>query len=137
MLRKITLCFAALLVASPALAQSVTISESASQALPLTPYVGEQTGITIESTSIGIENEPSIIDTLPRITPALAATLIADDITDIQNTSPLEEDVSIYVVEEGTVLPASSWSATDTEACKASGGIEVPLPGNRIACFKL
>jgi len=183
MLRKVTFCLAALLVASPAMAQSVTVSESAPQTRPLSPSLGgteslaivtpamaealtevpmvemlpasgevmpslgeteslaiitpSQAETFIESTSIGIENEPSIIDTLPRITPAMAATLVADDMSNAQNAAPLEEDVSIYVVEDGAILPASAWGASDSEACKASGGIELALPAGRIGCFKL
>lgn len=183
MLRKVSFCIAALLVASPALAQSVVISESAPQTQPLSPSLGGTESLAIvtpamaealtevpmvtmppasgevmpslgtteslalitpsqaetfsESSSIGIENEPSIIDTLPRITPAMAATLVADDIANAQDAAPLEEDVSIYVVEEGEVLPASAWGTAASEACKASGGVELTLPAGRIGCFKL
>jgi hypothetical protein len=147
MLRKLPLCLAALLVASPAFAQSVTISQSTPQIQPLSPSLGgteslaivtpAQADTIIESTSIGIENEPSIIDTLPRITPAMAATLVSNDAASARNAAPLEEDVSIYVVEDGTILPASSWGENDSAACKASGGVELPLPAGRIGCFKL
>ena len=46
-------------------------------------------------------------------------------------------DESLFVVEGGTVKDAGAWTAADSEACKNSGGIELPISAGRIACFKL
>lgn len=46
-------------------------------------------------------------------------------------------DESLFVVEGGTVKDAGTWTAADSEACKNSGGIELPISAGRIACFKL
>ncbi len=137
------------LAASPALAQSVTVSESAPQTQPLSPSLGSTETLAIVSpgvadavTSTGrlgllpVE-EQSALDALPRITPAQAATFVGTSPTGAANAAPLEEDVTVYVVEDGTVLPASSWNQQQSDNCKASGGVEIPLPGDRIACFKL
>lgn len=137
------------LAASPALAQSVTVSESAPQTQPVSPSLGSTETLAIVSpgvadavTSTGrlgllpVE-EQSALDALPRITPAQAATFVGTSPTGAANAAPLEEDVTVYVVEDGTVLPASSWNQQQSDNCKASGGVEIPLPGDRIACFKL
>lgn len=186
---KSVLFVGAALAASPVLAQSVTISESAPKTQALSPTLGgtdtlaiitpDQAEAMIEmpvvearpapgelmpslgetetlavvspgtadaitsssalAGTLGLlpADEQSAIDALPRITPAQAATIVGTPQTSGLDAAPLEEDVTIYVVEEGTVLPASSWNQDQSDACKASGGVEIPLPGGRIACFKL
>jgi len=92
---------------------------------------------TTTSDLVSERAETSILDTLPRIAPAIAEAMESSSAS-IDRSIPLaEEETSIYVVGDGTILPASAWGARDSEACKASGGIELPLPGSRIACFKL
>jgi hypothetical protein len=141
----------AALAAAPVLAQSVTISESAVKVQPLSPSLGETESLAIitpdqaqaltsaSGPSLGLlpADEQAVIDSLPRITPAQASTLVGTSTTGAVNAAPLQEDVTVYVVEEGTVLPASSWNQDQSDACKASGGVEIPIPGGRIACFKL
>jgi len=179
MYRKLAPCLAALLLASPALAQSVIVSESAVQTQALSPSLGSTeslaivspemaaelievpvvsatseaiiatptqvgTATVVDSTSNGeygsfvlSDPELSTIDALPRITPAMAATLVVDTLTVDAAAQPVEDDVEVYVVGDGEILPSTAWGAQDTAACKASGGIELPLPGGRIGCFKL
>jgi len=197
MIRKFSFCLAALLVASPALAQSVIVSESQLRTQPLSPTLGDTGSLAIISPELAeslievpvidalppsgdvlpslgevetlavvtpaqaeemieiptfvpspvsqesgtfvltSESETSVIDTLPRIEPALAAIVLTEPLTVAADAPPAEEDVSLYVVGDGTILPASEWGAADSEACKASGGVELPLPGGRIACFKI
>lgn len=198
MIRKLSFCLVALLAASPALAQSVTVSESAVKTAPLSstlggtetlavispdlaetlievpvvaelpasgevrPSLGEvetlavvtpeqaeamievptyagapvpqDTGTFVLSRS---ESETTLIDTLPRIEPALAATIVNEPLSVAADAPAAGEDISLFVVGDGSVLPAETWSAADSEACKSTGGVELPLPGGRIACFKL
>ena len=183
MLRSLPLCIAALLAASSAFAQSVTVTETAPQVRPLSPSLGSteslaiitpsqaetlievptvaaapvsgevspslgeteslaivtpaQADAVIESGPLSDEAELTILDTLPRITPAQAATIETGTAT-LERSDPLaEEATTLYVVEDGMVRPTAAWSAQDSAACSASGGIEVPLPGNLTACFKL
>jgi hypothetical protein len=44
---------------------------------------------------------------------------------------------TVYVIDSGNLKESGAWTAADSEACKASGGIEIPLPAGRIACFDL
>ena len=81
--------------------------------------------------------EQAALDALPRITPAQAATLIGGDLSAAPNAESLNEDVEIFVVDDGMILPAANWTASQSAACKASGGVELPLPAGRIGCFKL
>jgi len=214
MIRKFSFCLAALLAASPALAQSVVVSESAVMTQPLSPSLGGTDTLAVvspglaeamievpvtdalppsgevsatlgetqtlavvtpaqaealieaptpmiasapeivpvpqaaslldvqpapqpEGTFVLSGSEPTLIDALPRLEPDLAATILVEPLTVDPNAPDAEEAVSLYVVGDGTILPASEWSAADSEACKTSGGIELPLPGGRIACFKI
>ena len=182
---KFVLFVSAAMAASPVLAQSVTISESAPKTQALSPSLGStdtlaiitpaqadamievpvvnappasgevmpslgetetlaivspDTADVITSTgTLGLlpADEQNALDSLPRITPAQAATIVGTAQPSGLDAAPLEEEVTIYVVEEGTVLPASSWNQEQSDACKASGGVEIPLPAGRIACFKL
>ena len=220
MIRKFSFCLAALLAASPALAQSVVVSESAVRTQALSPTLGGTDTLAVvspalaealiavpvtdalppsgevsatlgetqtlavvtpaqaealidlptvaaapvpqpapvpqavpvpqaasllqiepttqpEGTFILSGSEPTLIDALPRLEPDLAATILVEPLTVDPNAPDAEESVSLYVVGDGTILPASEWSAADSEACKTSGGVELPLPGGRIACFKI
>lgn len=198
MIRKLSFCLAALLAASPALAQSVTVSESAVKTAPLSstlggtetlavispdlaetlievpvvaelpdsgevrPSLGEVETLAVVTpeqaeamtevpTDAGApvpqdsgtfvlsrsESETTLIDTLPRIEPALAATIVNEPLSVASDAPSAGEDISLFVVGDGSVLPAETWSAADSEACKSTGGVELPLPGGRIACFKL
>lgn len=83
------------------------------------------------------DSEPSSIDTLPRITPAQAATIVTDPLSVSADAESAEDEISIFVVGTGEIRPSGAWSAQDSAACKASGGIELPLPAGRTACFKL
>lgn len=84
--------------------------------------------------------------TLPQIAPEevskalLGAPLRTPEETYAITSDPaydITDDESLFVVEGGTVKNADSWSAADSEACKSSGGIELPISAGRIACFKL
>lgn len=44
---------------------------------------------------------------------------------------------TLFVIETGSVKSAAEWSEADRNACKASGGIELPVSAGRIACFAL
>lgn len=44
---------------------------------------------------------------------------------------------TVYVLSDGTVKQTGAWSEADRQACKASGGIEIPLPAGRIGCIRL
>lgn len=44
---------------------------------------------------------------------------------------------TVYVLNDGTVKQTGAWSEADSQACKASGGIEIPLPAGRIGCIRL
>ena len=148
---KFILIIGAALMASPVLAQSVVISESAVQTQPLSPSLGSTESLAIvtpaqadalissSGSTLGLlpQEEQQALDALPRITPAQAATLVGTSQNGALDAAPLEEDVTIFVVEDGTILPASSWNQDQSDACKASGGVEIPIPGERIACFKL
>ena len=49
-----------------------------------------------------------------------------------------EGDVGpLFVITENTVKPAAEWSAEDSAACKAAGGVELPISAGRIACINL
>jgi len=117
---------------SPTLGQTeslAVVSESQAQALIAAP-------VAAPGTFFLSDPEPSIINTLPRITPAQAATFVADSLSISADAEPVEEEISIYVVGTGEILPSGAWSAQDSAACKASGGIELPLPADRTACFQ-
>lgn len=47
------------------------------------------------------------------------------------------ETETLYVLEDGTVKKSGEWGEADRAACKASGGVEIPLPAGRIACIRL
>jgi|GEM_PF-1674380 len=106
------------------------------ESLPVvTPALAETLSAqpTLESVA-----EPSVLDTLPRISAEDIATIAIDAPLSVDPSAPAaEQDVSLYVVEDGAILPAASWSVKDSETCTASGGVELPLPGDRIGCFKL
>ena len=117
---------------SPTLGTTQTlavVSESEAEALIAAPVAPAGTFFLTDA-------EPSTIDALPRITPAQASTLVADSLSVSADAEPVEEEISIYVVGTGEILPSGAWSAQDSAACKASGGIELPLPANRTACFQ-
>jgi len=44
---------------------------------------------------------------------------------------------TLYVLNDGTIKDSGEWAADDSKACKASGGIEVPLPAGRMGCIRL
>ena len=44
---------------------------------------------------------------------------------------------TVYVLDNTNVKKSGSWNATDSAACKASGGIEIPLPAGRVGCIRL
>lgn len=146
-MRTLAFSLAALLGATPALAQSVVISETASaprtQALSpslgqteILPLITPATAETLIATpTIQPAQAPSVLDTLPRISAEDIATIAPLQVD--PNAESAEEEVSLYVIEDGTILPADVWSARDSAACKAAGGVELPLPANRIGCFKL
>ncbi len=159
MFRNLSFCLVALLAASPALAQSVVVSESALQVQPLSPSLGTTESLAIITpnqaealidgtatptpvpaavqTIILPDESAQALSTLPRISPQEVEILIEEPLVVDPNAERAEQDVSLYVMEEGTILPSASWTARDSEACKAAGGIELPLPSNRIGCFKL
>jgi hypothetical protein len=139
-------------VATPALSQSLTggviVSESPVQTQPLS--IGETESLAVVtpeqagalrsgSPALGLlpAEEQAVLDALPRITPAQASTFIEGSLISDPTAESLEENIDLYVVEDGTVLPAASWSAEQSAACKAAGGVELPLPADRIGCFKL
>lgn len=47
------------------------------------------------------------------------------------------EAETIFVLNDGTVKDSGEWAEDDRKACKASGGIEIPLPAGRVACIRL
>lgn len=111
----------AALAAMPAIAQTAiaqTIAESDLQTRPLSPSLG------------GTE-------TLAVVTPEQAEFLIDVPLSVNPNAEDAREDVTLYVLEDNAVKDSGSWTAQDSEACKASGGIELPLPAGRTGCFKL
>ncbi len=44
---------------------------------------------------------------------------------------------TLYILNDGTVKQSGAWGEEDRKACKASGGIEIPLPAGRIGCIRL
>ena len=148
---KLAIIMGAMLVAGPAFAQSVTVVESEVKTQPLSPSLGGTTGslaiitpeqageLTTGTATLDLlpADEQEVLDSLPRITPAQAATIVGTPSNAGINADPLEEDVTVYVVEDGTILPESAWNQQQRDACKASGGVEIPIPGDRIACIKL
>ncbi len=50
---------------------------------------------------------------------------------------PEGDSDTVYVLNDGTVKQSGAWSEADRAACKASGGIEIPLPAGRIGCIRL
>ena len=122
---------------APAAPASGEVSASLGETESFAIVTPAQADAVIESGPLSDDAELSILDTLPRITPAQAATIEIGTAT-LDRSDPLaEEETTIYVVEDGMILPSGTWSAQDSAACKASGGIELPLPGGRTGCFKL
>ena len=55
-----------------------------------------------------------------------------------RESAPLSDsEDTLYVIDSGNLKEAGAWTAADSQACKASGGVELPLPGGRVACFDL
>lgn len=49
-----------------------------------------------------------------------------------------EGDVGpLFVITGNNVKPAGEWSEDDSKACKAAGGVELPISAGRIACISL
>lgn len=44
---------------------------------------------------------------------------------------------TVFVIQNGTVKPSGEWTQVDREACKAAGGLEIPISAGRTACFRL
>ena len=47
------------------------------------------------------------------------------------------EAETLYILNDGNVKESGAWGEEDRKACKASGGIEIPLPAGRIGCIRL
>ena len=47
------------------------------------------------------------------------------------------EPDTLYILHEGAVKQSGAWGEADSQACKASGGVEIPLPAGRVGCIKL
>jgi len=71
-------------------------------------------------------------------TDAEGRTLIGEQLQYNPNVSAADGDPeTLYILNEGNVKQSGAWGEADREACKASGGIEVPLPAGRIGCIRL
>lgn len=58
--------------------------------------------------------------------------------TSYRESEPLSDGGdTLFVIESGNLKESGAWTAADREACAASGGIELPLPGGRVGCFNL
>lgn len=44
---------------------------------------------------------------------------------------------TVFVIQNGTVKPSGEWTQADSQACKAAGGLEIPISAGRTACFRL
>ncbi len=82
--------------------------------------------------------------TTPEPTSKIVATdaegraLIGEQLQYNPNVSGADGDSeTIYVLNDGTVKQSGAWGEADRKACKASGGIEIPLPAGRIGCIRL
>ncbi len=88
--------------------------------------------------TISSASQPGALDGLPRISAEEIATIVIDAPLSVDPSAPsAQQDLSLFVIEDGTILPADVWSARDSESCTASGGVQLELPGNRIGCFQL
>ena len=51
--------------------------------------------------------------------------------------SAAENSETVFVIQNGTVKPSGEWTQADSQACKAAGGLEIPIAAGRTACFRL
>jgi len=71
-------------------------------------------------------------------TDAEGRTLIGERLQYNPNVSAADGDAeTLYILNDGNVKQSGAWGEADRQACKASGGIEIPLPAGRIGCIRL
>lgn len=55
-----------------------------------------------------------------------------------RDSEPLSDGLNtLFVIDDNNLKDAGTWTAEDRAACEADGGVELPLPAGRIACFRL
>lgn len=87
--------------------------------------------------SLADEQSSFDLDALPVLSEAEVRSLSGARVI-LEEATPVQgEDVSIFVVEDNVAKPEAAWTQADTERCKASGGIVLPISSARIACFAL